>query len=293
MSFTVDLRLKSELCPCPAHISNLLRAKGAAGDCLLRPLRHKTTADQDFVLQSPFGFRLPAELRAAAASAVFWNHLSQLRGRRRLLFPLFFYLRALFSHNASLIKHITFWLFITRCVCSLPSLHPPCRSWGSSTSSPTTCSSRLSRCRRASTSRRWSRRSWASMCPRSSRAWWSPSCSTTRPREERPVRHLSSCQPVIPSLVVELETRRLYVMKGRSTSLPVCPPGDYEALWHHEWTLIWKRTAPSFVLVIASALFFSYIGCYLWNALLLFLDLITFLACTFPQKLINSLSPGM
>lgn len=59
----------------------------------------------------------------------------------------------------------------------------PCRRLcGSCTSSPMTCSSRLSPCRRASTSQRWSRRLWAFTCPRSCPAWSNPSCSTTTPR---------------------------------------------------------------------------------------------------------------
>lgn len=108
------------------------------------------------------------------------------------------------------------------------------RLWGSYTSSPMICSSKLSRCRRASTSQRWSQRLWTFTCPRSSRAWSSPSCSTTRPKEESRWLFRVSLEmrlwPVVVPFLVNLETAResVWFLKWTCSSTPRFPRWSWD-----------------------------------------------------------------
>lgn len=173
MSFIVVLPFKAQLCLFPAHIPYELQ--GSQG-LLIKTLQLRPLS----ALPCPWSLECHNEC-----------HLSKspLMAQRQASVPFcyfLFYLRALFFFNAVHIKAFSSLLLITSPMISA-SLSPCLvihRLWGSYTSSPMICSSKLSPCRHGSTSRRWSRRLWAFMCPRSSQAWSSPSFSTIQPREE-------------------------------------------------------------------------------------------------------------
>lgn len=65
MSFIVGLSLKAELCLCTTHIPDLLMPYELEGQPGI-VFRQKTTVDRDCVVQTPFGFTLPVELRVSS-----------------------------------------------------------------------------------------------------------------------------------------------------------------------------------------------------------------------------------
>lgn len=168
--------------------------------------------------------------------------------RCRVIFPAF-YLPPLFSaHNTRLIKGQRFfcWLFVTLYMLFPHPLPAPIlffspRWWGNSISSPMTYLSGPSRCRQQSTSQKWSRRSWAAMCPRSCRAWSNPSCSTTHIRrregweegwgdrggESLMAIHLTAChQPVVLKISCKAgkDKQIMASVKFKSLHAPAYPP---------------------------------------------------------------------
>lgn len=150
------------------------------------------------------------------------------------------------------------------------------RLWGSCTSSPMICLYKLSLCRHAWTSQRWSRRSWAFMCPRSSQAWSSPSSSTAQTEDLSLWISWLSVElwwPVILLFLVKLQ-------KGR------------ESFWFYELNMF-KLTFSSRMMVehgetltgqLGRSIQHSYacycvcflIACYLYNTQPIFLEQNTF-----------------
>lgn len=102
------------------------------------------------------------------------------------------------------------------------------------------CSYKRRLCRRRSTSRRWSRKSWAFTCPRSSPVWSNPFFFTVQTEEESLwlscVCHLSSGRQPLSHFWWSSTRLKAYYLNTSYLQAPFHLQGDVGSLWDHEWT---------------------------------------------------------
>lgn len=137
---------------------------------------------------------------------------------------------------------------------------PFLRLWGSYTSSPTICSYKRRLCRRRSTSRRWSRRSWAFTCPRSSPVSSNPFFFTVQTEEESLwllcVCHLSSGRQPLSHFWWSSTRLKAYYSNTSYLQAPFHLQGDVGSLWDHKWTFWAEHFGAFFIFLLLNLCLF-------------------------------------